>query len=118
MFLLRLAIRLALGVLILVVAAAVAGDFYARSRAEKLVSERVKSDTGAQSVSVDLGSFPFLYHVAFSSLPDVRVVAHQVPAGRFRMDEVTVDAVPRRGRPPLAAVGAARSGWTRSAQPR
>jgi hypothetical protein len=91
-FLLRLGLRLIFGVVILVAALAVAGDFYARSQTEKLVSQRVKAATGAQSVSVDLRTFPFLWHVVLSNIPEVKVVAHEVPAGGFRMTEVTVDA--------------------------
>jgi hypothetical protein len=92
MFLVRMALRIVLGVFILLLAAAVVGDLYARSHAQKVVAERVKAATGAQSVSVKINSLPFLYQVAFSKVPEIRIVAHEVPLGRLHMAEVTVDA--------------------------
>ena len=92
MFLIRLALRILFGIIILVAALLVVGDFYARSHAEKLVSQRIKAATGAQSVSVKVKTFPFVFHVLFSSIPEVEVVAKQVPDGRVELTQVTVDA--------------------------
>ncbi len=92
MFLVRLLARLALGVLILVVVGLVVGDFWARSHAQHLMAQRIRSSTGAEHVSVHIGSFPFLYELAVSKIDDVKVVADGVPAGPLRLTHVTIDA--------------------------
>jgi hypothetical protein len=91
-FLTRLLARLALGAVILVVIGFVVGDYWARSEAQHLMSDRIRSSTGAQDVSVHVGSFPFLYELAVSKIEDVKVVAHGVPVGPLRLSQVTVDA--------------------------
>jgi hypothetical protein len=88
----RLAVWLALGALIVIVAAAVAGDFWSRSHAQQVIADRVRSSTGSEHVSVDIGSFPFLYELAVSKINDVTVVASGVPVGPLRLTQVTVDA--------------------------
>jgi len=92
MFLTRLVVRLALGALILIVIAAVVGDLWVRSEAQKVLADRVRSSTGSESVSVHIASFPFLYDAALSKIPDVKVVAEGVPVGVLRLSQVTVDA--------------------------
>jgi hypothetical protein len=91
-FLIRFLLRLALGLVILVVVALVVGNFWARSHAEHVVADRIKSSTGAQHVSVHIGSFPFLYELAVSKIDNVKVVADGVPVGPLRLSHVTVDA--------------------------
>jgi hypothetical protein len=91
-FLTRLLARLALGVVILVAIGLVVGDFWARSQAQHLMAQRIRSSTGAEHVSVHIGSFPFLYELAVSKIDDVKVVADGVPAGPLRLTHVTVDA--------------------------
>jgi hypothetical protein len=91
-FLIRLALRLILGIVILLVVALLVVDLLARSEAEKLVGNRVKSDTGAQTATVHMGWFPFLYDVALSKVPNVTVHATGVPVGGLRLTAVTVDA--------------------------
>jgi hypothetical protein len=91
-FLTRLLARLALGVVILLVAALVVGDFWARSQAQHIMAQRLRSATGAEHVSVHIGSFPFLYELAVSKIDDVKAVADSVPVGPLRLTRVTVDA--------------------------
>jgi hypothetical protein len=88
----RLLSRLALGVVILVVIALVVGNFWARSQAQHLIAQRVRAATGANQVSVHIGSFPFLYELAVSKIDEVKVVADGVPVGPLRLTQVTVDA--------------------------
>jgi hypothetical protein len=88
----RLGVWLALGTLIVIVAAAVAGDFWSRSHAQQVIADRVRSSTGSEHVSVHIGSFPFLYELAVSKINDVTVVASGVPVGPLRLTQVTVDA--------------------------
>jgi hypothetical protein len=90
-FLVRLLGRLALGVFILVVVGLVVGNFWARSHAEHVMAQRIRSSTGAEHVSVHIGSFPFLYELAVSKIDDVKVVADGVPVGPLRLTNVTVD---------------------------
>jgi hypothetical protein len=92
MFLGRVLLRLLLGVVILVAVVAVVGDLLARSEAQKVLANRVRAATSAQSVSVHIGSFPFLYEVLFGQIADVKVVADGVPVGALRLTEVDVDA--------------------------
>jgi hypothetical protein len=82
----------ALGLLIVVVVAAVVGDFWSRSHAQQVIADRVRSSTGSEHVSVHIGSFPFLYELAVSKIDDVTVVASGVPIGPLRLSQVTVDA--------------------------
>jgi hypothetical protein len=91
-FLSRLLARLALGVIILVVIGMVVGNFWARSQAQHVMAERIRASTGAEHVSVHIGSFPFLYELAVSKIDDVKVVADGVPVGLLRLSHVTVDA--------------------------
>jgi LmeA-like phospholipid-binding len=88
----RLLLRLVAGVLVLLVAGLVVADLWLRSRAEHEMAQRIRASTGAQHVSVHIGSFPFLYELAVSKIADVRVVADGVPAGPLRLTRVTVDA--------------------------
>jgi hypothetical protein len=88
----RLGVWLALGALIVIVAAAVAGDLWSRSHAQDVIANRVHSSTGSEHVSVHIGSFPFLYELAVSKINDVTVVASGVPIGPLRLSQVTVDA--------------------------
>jgi hypothetical protein len=88
----RLVVRLALALVVLVVIAAVAGDFWVRSEAQKVLANRVRSSTGSSSASVHIAAFPFLYDLAFSKIPDVKVVADGVPEGALRLSQVSVDA--------------------------
>jgi LmeA-like phospholipid-binding len=83
--------RLAI-VLILLVVIATVGDLLARSEAERVLASRIRSDTGAQKVSVHIDAFPFIYQAAFSRLSTVEVVADGVPAGVVRLSQVTVHA--------------------------
>jgi hypothetical protein len=92
MFLVRLAIKIAFGLLLLIAIVAVIGNFYARSEAQKKIAARVKATTHAESVSAKISSVPFLYQVAFSKVPSLEVVAHEVPVGVLRINEVTLDA--------------------------
>jgi hypothetical protein len=92
MFLIRLAFRLMIGVVVLVLVGAVVGNLWARSRAETLLADHVKTATGAQTVSAKVTSWPFLWDVLFSRVPQVQVVAHEVPVGRLDLSQVTVDA--------------------------
>ena len=92
MFLIRFLLRLALGLLILVVVALVVGNFWARSHAQQVMADRIKSRTGAEHVAVHIGSFPFLYELAVSKVERVKVIADGVPVGPIRLTHVTVDA--------------------------
>jgi len=91
-FLARWIVRLALVALVLLVVAAIAGDFWARSEAQKLLADRVRTSTHSQRVSVHISSFPFLYDLAVSRVPEVKVVADGVPVGVLPLSQVTVDA--------------------------
>jgi hypothetical protein len=88
----RLFLRLVAGVVVLLLAGAVVADLWLRSRAEHEMAQRIRASTGAQHVSVHIGSFPFLYELAVSKIDDVKVVADGVPAGPLRLTQVTVDA--------------------------
>jgi hypothetical protein len=88
----RLFLRLVAGVVVLVLAGLVVSDLWLRSRAEHEMAQRIRTSTGAQHVSVHIGSFPFLYELLTSKIADVKVVADDVPAGPVHLTEVTVDA--------------------------
>jgi hypothetical protein len=91
-FLIRFLLRLALGLVILVVVALVVGNFWARAHAQHVMAQRIRSSTGAEHVSVHISSFPFLYELAVSKIDRVKVIADGVPAGPIRLTHVTVDA--------------------------
>jgi DUF2993 family protein len=88
----RWVVRLTLALVVLVAIVVVAGDFWVRSEAQKVLANRVRSSTGSLSVSVHIAAFPFLYDLAFSKIPDVKVVADGVPVGALRLSQVRVDA--------------------------
>ncbi len=77
---------------VLLVALAVVGDLLIRSEAQKHVASRIRSETGAQTVTVHAGSFPFMYEVLVSKLSTVDIVATGVPVGPLRLSQVTVHA--------------------------
>jgi hypothetical protein len=82
-----------LTLVVLLAAAGVAVDLYARAATESALASRVRSVTGARSASVTIGSLPFLWDVAVDGrLPAVDVVADHVPVGPIVLDQVTVDA--------------------------
>jgi hypothetical protein len=91
-FLVRFLLRLALGLVILVLVALVVLNFWARSHAQQVLADRIRSSTGAEHVSVHIGSFPFLYELAVSKVRKVKVIADGVPVGPLRLTHVTVDA--------------------------
>ncbi len=64
-----------------------------RAYADSQVSSVVKSRTGAQDATVQMGSFPWLVPLfAGGTVNDVVVNLHGVPAGRLDLSTVTVDA--------------------------
>ncbi len=92
MFFLRWFIRLALVAVILLVVVVIAANFWTRSEAQKALGDRVRTSTHSATVSVRISSLPFLYDVAFSKIPEVKVVAKGVPVGVLQLSQVTVDA--------------------------
>jgi regulator of protease activity HflC (stomatin/prohibitin superfamily) len=92
MFLVRLAIKIAFGLLLLVIIFVVVGNFYARSEAQKKIAARVKATTHAETVSAKISAMPFLYQVAVSKVRSLQVVAKEVPVGKLRIDQVTLNA--------------------------
>lgn len=73
---------IALGLVLLIVVAAVAADFGLRKAAETAMAAKARQSTGATSASASIGGFPFLYEVfARSDLDTVDLTLGEVPAG-------------------------------------
>ena len=73
---------MALGLVLLIVVAAVAADFGLRKAAETAMATKARQSTGASSSSAAIGGFPFLYEVfARSDLDTVDLTLGEVPAG-------------------------------------
>ncbi len=72
-------------------------DVASRLLAEQWLSKQVRAATGATSVSATLNDVPFLPPLLFSgSIAHVKVVAFGVPAGRFTIERVSVEATGTR----------------------
>jgi hypothetical protein len=84
--------RILIGLVVLLVVLAIVGDLLIRSDVQKHLASRIRSETGAQTVSVHVGSFPFLYEVLVSKISTVDVVAQGVPVGPLHLSQVTVHA--------------------------
>jgi hypothetical protein len=84
--------RILIVLVVLLVVLAVVGDLLIRSEVQKHLQSRIRSETGAQTVSVHVGSFPFLYEVLVSKISTVDVVADGVPVGPLHLSQVTVHA--------------------------
>jgi hypothetical protein len=73
---------LALGLVMVIVVAALAADFGLRRAAQSALAAKAKQSTGASSSSATIGGFPFLYEVFEKSTVDtLDVTLGEVPAG-------------------------------------
>ncbi len=86
-------ILIIVGVLLVVlIAAAVVGDLYARSRVESMIAQRIEQRVPGSHASVHISSFPFVGRLAVSgSVPEVKAKVTSVTEGRFTFSLVNVD---------------------------
>ena len=72
----------ALGLVLIIIVAAVGADFGLRKAAESAMATKARESTGASSASASIGGFPFLYEVfGQSRLDTVDLTLGEVPAG-------------------------------------